>query len=152
MFKKRVVILGGTFDRFHRGHRLLLSFAKSLGDDLVVGITSEEFARKKAQDVEPFPERARRVSDFLKSRGCKSFRVFKLDDFIGPSAAVEEGTLIVTTDTLKKGMLINRLRIGKNMGPLEILLIPILEARDSKPISSTRIRNGEIDENGLLKA
>jgi len=37
------VITYGTFDQFHIGHRRLLEHAKSLGDFLIVGVTTEEF-------------------------------------------------------------------------------------------------------------
>jgi len=37
------VITYGTFDQFHIGHKRLLEQAKSLGDYLIVGVTTEEF-------------------------------------------------------------------------------------------------------------
>jgi pantetheine-phosphate adenylyltransferase len=43
---------------------------------------------------------------------------------------------------------INRLRGSKGIPQLEIILVPLLEDKDGKVISSTRIREGEIDING----
>lgn len=148
---RRTVILGGTFDRFHIGHMLLLRLATILGEEAVVGVSSDEFASSKPHAVEPFTERFQRVSGFLRSTGCRSFRVLKLDDFAGPAKSLKEGTLLVTSDTLKNGLLINRMRLEKGLPPLEIFLAPLLEAEDSEPISSTRIRMDEVDENGFLK-
>ena len=37
------VITYGTFDLFHQGHFNILMRAKSLGDYLIVGVTSESF-------------------------------------------------------------------------------------------------------------
>ncbi|MBO3769487.1 MAG: pantetheine-phosphate adenylyltransferase [Thermoproteota archaeon] len=147
---REIVILGGTFDRFHRGHRLLLGFATFLGKKIILGITSDEFAAKKHHDVEPFKLRSEKILKFLREKNV-DFEIFKLDDFAGPSMSLEKGTLISTSDTLNNSILINKMRVEKGLLPLEILLAPLLEAEDLRPISSSRIRAGEIDEEGRLK-
>eukprot|EP01084_Bolivina_argentea_P205548 351118_1 len=48
----KVVITFGTFDLTHIGHVRILKRAKELGDKLVVGISSDEFNKKK-KDVYP---------------------------------------------------------------------------------------------------
>lgn len=144
------MVIGGTFDRFHRGHRLLLEFAAHLGRRIVLGVTSDKFAASKSHEAEPFFKRVEKVSDFLRKKHVK-FKVFKLDDFAGPSASLGKGTLLVTSDNLKRGLLINRLRMERELASLEILVVPLLEAEDSKPLSSTRVRTGEVDEEGFLK-
>jgi len=75
----RTVCLGGTFDHLHPGHRLLLAAAALLlrvpppGSAtpclLIVGITGDEMLRNKkyAEYVQPWPERARAVVDFLRT-------------------------------------------------------------------------------------
>ncbi|MDW8033851.1 MAG: pantetheine-phosphate adenylyltransferase [Nitrososphaerota archaeon] len=148
---REIVILGGTFDLFHKGHKLFLGFAISLGKKILVGITSDEFAAKKNHDVEPFEQRLKNVSKFLDTNHA-NFEIFKLEDFAGLSIRLEKGTLISTSDTLKNSILINKIRLEKNLPPLEILLVPLLEAEDSEPISSSRIRKGDINEEGYLKA
>ncbi|TDA30589.1 MAG: phosphopantetheine adenylyltransferase, partial [Hadesarchaea archaeon] len=44
----------------------------------------------------------------------------------------------------------NRIRRERGLRELQILEIPFVLAEDGKPISSTRIRRGEIDEHGKL--
>ncbi len=43
------VITYGTFDTFHYGHMLLLARARSLGDYLIVAISSDEFNATKGK-------------------------------------------------------------------------------------------------------
>ncbi|PSV24650.1 MULTISPECIES: glycerol-3-phosphate cytidylyltransferase [unclassified Photobacterium] len=45
----KVVITYGTFDLFHVGHVRLLKRLSSLGDKLVVGLSSDEFNSKKGK-------------------------------------------------------------------------------------------------------
>ena len=41
------VLTYGTFDRLHKGHINLIKRAKSLGDNLIVGLSTDEFNREK---------------------------------------------------------------------------------------------------------
>ena len=43
------VITYGTFDYFHYGHERLLKRAKALGDYLIVGVTSDDFDRRRGK-------------------------------------------------------------------------------------------------------
>jgi glycerol-3-phosphate cytidylyltransferase len=57
------VITYGTFDLFHIGHLRLFERAAALGDQLVVGVSSDEFnLEKRKYCVQPYSERARIVA------------------------------------------------------------------------------------------
>ncbi len=59
------VITYGTFDLFHEGHRRLLERAKSLGDHLTVGVTTDSYddLRGKLNVRQSLMERIRNVTD-----------------------------------------------------------------------------------------
>ena len=43
------VITYGTYDLFHYGHQRLLERAKDLGDYLIVGVTADDFDKKRGK-------------------------------------------------------------------------------------------------------
>jgi len=47
------IFVNGTFDVLHRGHLLLLNYAKSLGDILYVAIDTDERVREKKGSSRP---------------------------------------------------------------------------------------------------
>lgn len=54
----KTVVTYGTFDLFHIGHVRLLRRLKSMGDRLIVGLSTDEFNRVKGKDVIiPFEDR-----------------------------------------------------------------------------------------------
>ena len=55
---KKVVLTYGTFDLFHTGHLSLLNRLKAMGDELVVGVTTDEFnALRGKQTIFGFVDR-----------------------------------------------------------------------------------------------
>lgn len=57
------VITYGTFDLFHIGHLNLLERARSMGDYLIVAVSTDEFnALKNKASAVPFEDRARIVA------------------------------------------------------------------------------------------
>lgn len=58
MVKKKIVMTYGTYDLFHIGHLRLLERLKSLGDYLIVGVSTDDFnAQKNKKTIIPFEDR-----------------------------------------------------------------------------------------------
>lgn len=147
--RKRVIV-GGTFDIFHRGHQALLKKAYQLGE-VEIGLTSDQMAKRtKKRKVKPFRERKRIIQEFIKKFFKKEAKIFKINDRFGPTLKEDFDYLVVSPETLSTAFLINRKRKLLNKKPIKIVKIPFVLAKDGKPISSTRILQGEIDENGNL--
>ena len=78
--KYRKVALGGTFDRFHEGHRKLIEKAFEIGQEVLIGITSDEFAGSKG-NIEPCKVRISKLKSILNKFGGKYY-IARLDDTI----------------------------------------------------------------------
>ena len=68
-FKK--VVLGGTFDKLHKGHHALICKAFEVGDQVLIGLSTDNFikTRRKKHAVAPYDERIRELQKFLTAQG-----------------------------------------------------------------------------------
>lgn len=143
------VIVGGTFDIFHKGHEALLKKAVSLGK-VTLGLTSDNFAQRlKKREINSFEERKKALKNFFKKIGAK-FKIVKIEDIFGPTLKENFDFLIVSDETYGNALKVNQERKKLGKKPIRIIKIKLVLAEDGKPISATRIRNGEIDRNGKL--
>ncbi len=143
------IAVGGTFDKFHIGHQRLLAKAFELSDEVLVGVTSDEFARSKGK-IEPCNQRMSNLRSTLeKFHG--HYSLSRLDDPFGPAIVNDDlEALVVSEETEPTARIINDIRKQKGMKPLDIIIISMVLAEDGKPVSSTRIRKGEIDIKGTI--
>ena len=146
--KYNKVAVGGTFDKFHDGHKKLLSTAFELGNQIEIGVTSDAFGGLKG-DIDSCEERMNNLKLFFKDKS--NFRVVSLDDPFGTTIyEADFDAIVVSEETEPTAMKINEIRLSKGMNPLDIIVVSFVLAEDGNPISSTRIRRGEIDKNGLI--
>ena len=59
--------------------------------------------------------------------------------------------LVVSDETKSKGDLLNQLRKESDLSPVQIIIVPMILAKDGNRISSSRIRNSEIDTEGNIR-
>lgn len=146
------VIMGGTFGHLHKGHLKLIKKAFRLGDHVYIGLTTDAYVRKNkpGQGIAGYEERKKKLEEIVDKLG-KSYEIKPLNDRFGPSTTGEFDIIVVSGETYHTALDINKLREGKGLKPLKIVKVGYVYAKDSRPISSTRIRNGEIDESGNLK-
>jgi inosine/xanthosine triphosphatase len=145
------VILGGTFETLHEGHRSLLRLALSSGRRVYIGLTSDEFTkRNKKYRCSSFASRKQRLEKFL-GKELRRVQIFKLEDIYGPTLGGEFDAIVVSEETRRRAEEINNLRRRRGLKPLQVITLPLLNAEDLKKLSCERIIKGEIDERGDRK-
>ena len=148
-----LVAMGGTFDIIHDGHMALLKKSFSISSEVIIGLSSDQLAAKKGKNlVNDYSKRLSTLTSTIeKNFPNSSYRISKLQNDFGP--AVIEGSvkaLVVSEDTSDKGLHLNELRAERDLPLVEIVVVPMVLAKDGKAISSTRIKNSEIDSSGNL--
>ncbi len=150
---KRVAV-GGTFDELHKGHRSLLTKAFQVGEHVQIGLCSDEFVKRlgKPHVTEPYAHRLEEVETFLRKNGSlERAEIFPLSDSFGitlSNGGIE--ALVVSEETEPIALQINKKRQEAGLHPLQIVTVKMVPSENHVPISTTRIRCGEIDREGHL--
>jgi pantetheine-phosphate adenylyltransferase len=153
MSKFSLIAMGGTFDIIHHGHMTLLSTAFDISEKVIIGLTSDEFVQKKGKNpIHKYDERLKNLTSIIFKKFPNSyFEISQLNNDFGPAVFEKEvQALVVSDETKTQGNLLNKLRSERNLSPVEIIVVPMTLAKDGKRISTTRIKNSEIDSDGNL--
>jgi pantetheine-phosphate adenylyltransferase len=154
MKKFRKVAVGGTFDEFHRGHKVLLMKAFEIGEYVLVGLCTDEFAKKmsKPHATASYEKRLKELKAFLKALGqSDTTEIVRLNDPYGNTVTDRcIDALVVSEETERTAIKINQKRSEARLPQLTIVTIKMVPADNYMPISTTRIREGEIDREGHL--
>ena len=149
MFRK--VVIGGTYDMLHKGHKTLLETGFKVGQSVAIGLTSDEFARRfRVEDVLAYEKRKANLESYIKQFG-KPYKIMKIDDSYGIATIdLDIDCIVASEETLLRASEINAIRFKKGLPKLTIVVVPIVVAEDGIPLSSDRINKGEIDADGRV--
>ena len=142
--------LGGTFDRLHGGHKLLLEVAFKLAKKVLIGITTDNLAKNGKEIPEliwNFKKRAKDVNDFLHSLGVSDDRI----DIKPLSRATqyadeipEIGVIVLSPETYGRLLEINDIRRKNNLDELIAIAIPYHRDENGRIVSSKTFRELEV--------
>ena len=143
-----LVAVGGTFDRLHAGHRLLLAATALVATDKVfIGVTSDKLLshKKNKELLQPYGIRARDAVKYVKSvNPALSVTCGPLvDPKVPPLAATEPGfdAIIVSEETVPGAEEINAVRHSLGFEPLVIVVVGLLSSTsEGQKLSSTELR------------
>uniref|UniRef100_A0A0D9WW60 Cytidyltransferase-like domain-containing protein n=1 Tax=Leersia perrieri TaxID=77586 RepID=A0A0D9WW60_9ORYZ len=165
------VVLGGTFDRLHDGHRRLLKASADLARDrIVVGVCTGPMLAKKelscllvdcvvdsvlcvgvqyAELIEPVEKRMKAVEDYIKTVKPELIvQVEPIEDPYGPSIIDDKlDAIIVSKETLNGGLAVNRKREEKRLPLLQVEVVDLLSGgAEGEKLSSSALRKLEAEQ------
>ncbi len=151
--KFRKVVVGGTFDFLHNGHLALISRAYELGERVSLGVCSDEMQHllmKDSAGIRPIAVRLWAILSELQSKGWLARTELNIISDPFGTAVTDRSidAIVVSPETKPRAEEINKIRASKGFNPLEVIEVPFALAEDGKPISSIKIRYGEMDLHG----
>ncbi|XP_061419523.1 bifunctional coenzyme A synthase isoform X1 [Lethenteron reissneri] len=144
------VVLGGTFDRLHNAHKILLSTACLLAERRVlIGVADGALLQGKLLNelIEPYEQRLSALRSFLSDvHPHLCYDIVPITDPFGP--AITDSLLqciVVSEETRKGGQAVNRKREEKGLPLLEVHEIKLIadrhhESHEEMKISSSSLR------------
>lgn len=143
------VVLGGTFDHLHIGHKLLLTMGiLSARRAILVGVTSTELLTKKQhrEYIEPIDVRMARVRHFLRDVSAAlgrslALHVVPISDACGPAGTLPDlDVLLVTEETVRGIEPIAAERAKNGVRPLQVYTVSLVHTAAAAKTGSTDIR------------
>lgn len=153
--KYKLVASGGTFDHFHKGHRQFIKAQLELSQKILLGITSDTFVDKNKpnEQIQDFKIRKKAIEELIRQeKATNRVQISSIDTIYIPSAwqSLPIEAIVVTKETKFGAILINQKRQEEGLPKLNIEILEHVLTEDGKPISSFRIRHGEINRQGRL--
>ena len=150
-------VLGGTFDRLHVGHAALLATAVRRGRRVSIGLTTAAFLRAHPKPggprIQPYAARRAALARWLAAHAPRgAWRIVPLADRFGRSVGPGVDLLVVSAETADGGRAVNAERRRRGLPAVPVAVVPLVLADDLEPVSSRRIRAGEIDRAGRRRA
>lgn len=154
MKKHKLLACGGTFDLLHEGHKKFIRDSLKYSENVVIGITTDEYISNfKKFEIESFRKRKSELKKYLHLiKATERVKIIGINTPFEPllDKNFKPDVLMVTSQTKKGALEINKKRKEFGLPILDILEVEMKKADDGDFISSTRIRNGEINRKGML--
>lgn len=150
------VVLGGTFDRIHVGHKILLSEAVLYTRKrLVVGVTDANMIKSKKlpELILPVEKRIAHLREFLNDIDHSiEYDIVPIQDPFGPTKSDPNlDMIVVSEETYRGGEKVNELRLQNKLNKLEIHCIKLIEMDNNHEQKESKISssNRRIDMLGI---
>lgn len=146
------VVLGGTFDHFHKGHKVFINKAFEIGKKVMIGIATEKLYRHKllSETIESYATRKKNLLTYIYNNfGYDRVKTRYFSEFTGGADKNKNiDAIVVSRLSYLNALKINRLREKNGLKLLRTVIVKDVLAEDGLLLSSERIRAGEIDRSG----
>ncbi|XP_055910640.1 bifunctional coenzyme A synthase [Eupeodes corollae] len=138
------VVLGGTFDRIHVGHKIFLTAAVLRAcKRLVIGVTDENMLKTKRlpELILPVEKRIEDLKNFLlEIDSTLQYDIVPISDPFGPTKSDPDmDMIVVSAETLRGGHKVNELRAEKGLKKLDIFCIDMVEDYSDDGVKELKI-------------
>ena len=147
------VLIAGTFDHLHCGHKLILTHAIARTQrELLVGFTDGDalLGKKRFKAVmHPISQRVHHVREFLLPlmRNEIELNCIVTQDHIGPAGSISFDALAVTSETRSGGDAVNKFRADAGLPQVKVIELPLIMQNAAK-FSSTTVREFIVNKSG----
>jgi pantetheine-phosphate adenylyltransferase len=144
------VVFAGTFDHLHEGHKHILRTAFRMGKQVDIGLTSDSMLEFKSDRklIQSYDERKAELEKFVADElDPKRLSIFEINTTEGGADKMEDLEALIVSDEIgvvQNAFDINQMRFDNGLKRFHIIVIPRVRTDDGRPISSSRIRRGEI--------
>ncbi|MBU0763041.1 MAG: pantetheine-phosphate adenylyltransferase [Candidatus Altiarchaeota archaeon] len=137
MFKR--IVVGGTFEGLHDGHKLVLKTAFENAKSVVIGLTSDDFAERfRTRKVSVYTNRKNALGEFVKAFDTP-YEVVEINDSYGVATIDKDmDCIVVSEETLLRAEEINTIRFKKGLPKLTVIVVPLVLDSEGVPLSSSR--------------
>ena len=148
LFKYEDIGYAGSFDHYHIGHNMLLQLGLLLSKKKIhIGVTSDKMISHKCEDYllqysqyrVDFIKKIVQLSGYHKEATIIVDQIYDPIDFAGISKEMQ--SLIITSETLKGGAMVNEARLKNGLNEIDLTVLNVINYSNQNKISSTLIRN-----------
>ncbi len=144
------VVFAGTFDHLHEGHKHIIRTAFRLSRCVSLGLTTDQMIHYKSDRklIQKYDERYAELEKFISSEfDMNRSNIFPIHTKEGGADKMEDLEALILSDEIgvvQNAFDINQMRIDNGLHRFHIIIIPRVRTSDGRPLSSSRIRRGEI--------
>ena len=144
------VVFAGTFDHLHEGHKHIIRTAFKLSKTVALGLTTDQMLVYKSDRrlIQSYEERYAELEKFIQDEfDIERSSIFPIETTEGGADTMKDLDALIVSDEIgvvQNAFDINQLRIDNGLKRFHIIVIPRVRTKDGRPLSSSRIRRGEI--------